>query len=424
MVRLGLRDVDPSAVCGDGTEAFFYWRNCTANADRLPGDKEDYCAKGGKNGVDKNYWFVSFEAAGSCYDEGSCSARRAAAPQLMSSASQPGSIFPSGALSCFPEENPNFYKSTMVFVPSCSSDEFLGDAGASVGKPAFRGARIMEAVFRRLARSLGSADVLVVSGAAGVMRAMRSRRIVRLLPRTVELRTVCDGCLLSDAQPLVPVAAQPCSTDSDCPPIVALPRAVAYWNATASLGVECVDGSCLLTAAMLGLLASPTGSTSLIHHNLFDAGTLRALRAWPADTAGSAANKFALAHAAETQQRLLRTGSTLIMAPACDGLGSHNVTLTASTGGGFTDKTQYYSVFVDSKNSFGAQVSSSYADLVYSLATDEQPALAAVDGCDAFDCNKACGNFDQCYKCGELVPSDSRGSRPQHLETHSQWNAQ
>ena len=81
-------------------------------------------------------------------------------------------------------------------------------------------------------------------------------------------------------------------------------------------------------------------------------------------------------------------------------------------------------MFVDSKNSFGAQVSSSYADLVYSLATDEQPALAAVDGCDAFDCNKACGNFDQCYKCGELVPSDSRGSRPQHLETHSQWNAQ
>ena len=26
--------------------AAFYWRNCTANGDRKPGDKTDYCAKG------------------------------------------------------------------------------------------------------------------------------------------------------------------------------------------------------------------------------------------------------------------------------------------------------------------------------------------------------------------------------------------
>ena len=39
-------------------------------------------------------------------------------------------------------------------------------------------------------------------------------------------------------------------------------------------------------------------------------------------------------------------------------------------GGGFTDKTQYYSIFVAGKNSFGAEVSSNYADLVYSLATN------------------------------------------------------
>ena len=409
MVRIGLSSVDSSAVCSDGTEASFYWRNCTANADRPPGDKDDYCEKGGRNGVDKNYWFVSFETAGSCYDAGSCNARRAATPQLMSSGSQPRSIFPSGALSCFPEENPNFYKSTMVFVPSCSSDEFLGDTGAAVGKPAFQGARIMEAVFRRLASALGSADVLVVSGAAGVMRAMHSQRIARLLPRTVALRTVCDGCLLSDAQPLVPVATQPCATDTDCPPTEKLARAVPYWNATTALGGGCTDGRCLLAPAMLALLASPHNNVAaLIHHNLFDASTLQALRAWPADIGGSAANKFALAHAVATQQRLLRTGSTLILAPACDGLagGSHNVSLNASTGGGFTDKTQYYSVFVSGKSSFGAEVSSSYADLVYSLATDERPALAAIDGCSIatrFDCNKACGSFNQCYQCGQLV---------------------
>lgn len=410
MVRLGLSDVDGSAVCNDGTEAFLYWRNCTANADRPPGDKEDYCAKGGRNGVDKNYWFVSFETAGSCYDAGSCNVRRARTPQLMSSDMQPRSIFPSGALSCFPEENPNFYKSTMVFVPSCSSDEFLGDADADavVGKPAFRGARIMEAVFRRLARSLSSADVLVVSGAAGVMQAMQTQRIRRLLPRTVVVRTVCDGCLLSDARPLVPVATRPCSTDTNCPPTEGLARAVPYWNATTHLGAGCVDGRCLLAPAMLALLASPTAVGGLIYHNLFDVGTLQALRAWPADNLGSAANKFALAHAAASQQRLLRTGSTLILAPACDGLasGSRNVTANASMGGGFTDKTQYYSVFVAGKNSFGAEVSSSYADLVYSLATNERPALAAVDECPVatrFDCNNACGSFNQCYRCGQLV---------------------
>ena len=145
----------------------------------------------------------------------------------------------------------------MVFVPSCSSDEFLGDTHAATGKPAFRGARIMQAVFRRIARSLAGADVLVVSGAAGVMRAMRSQQIIRLLPQALEVRTVCDGCLLSDAWPLVPVTKQPCRTDTDCPPAVALARAVPYWNATISLGPGCVDGSCLLASAMLALMASP-----------------------------------------------------------------------------------------------------------------------------------------------------------------------
>jgi hypothetical protein len=411
MVRLGLGAVDGHAVCGDGSEATFYWRNCTANADRAPGDKEDYCAKGGKNGVEQNIWFVVFESAGSCYDSRSCNARRAGTPALMTSVTQPRSIFPSGALSCFPEENPNYYKSTMVFVPSCSSDQFLGDAGAASSRPAFRGARILEAVFRRLARPLAAADVLVVSGEAGVMRALHSPRIAALLPRTVALRTVCDGCLLSDAQPLVPVSRQPCSTDTDCPPAVAMAHAVPFWNATARfLGADCADGGCLLTPAMLTLLAPSSGSTSLIHTDLFDYSQLRALRAWPATAAGSkAAEKYALLHAAVTRQRLLRTGSTLILAPACDGLTTasgdgRNVSVNGSMLGSFTDKTQYYSVLVAAKNSFGVEVSSSYADAVYSLATGELPALAAIDGCAAFDCNRACSDFHQCSRCGALVP--------------------
>ena len=72
MTRIPL--ADPSAICNDGTPAMLYWRNCTANEDRAPGDKGDYCAKGGKDGVDENVWFIAFEQAGFCYDSASCAA--------------------------------------------------------------------------------------------------------------------------------------------------------------------------------------------------------------------------------------------------------------------------------------------------------------------------------------------------------------
>ena len=349
MIRFPLApQTDALAVCNDGTPAAMYWRNCTANEDRAPGDKGDYCAKGnGKDGVDQNIWFIAFEQAGFCYDSASCAARKRATPQRMTSSSLPSSVFPSGALSCYPEENPNYYKSTTVFVPSCSSDEWLGDSGAGAGaaraEPQFRGARILQAVFLRLAGALaserGGADVIVISGGAGVMAALRTPEVRALLPPTAAVRAVCDGCLLSASAPLVPVAAQPCSTDADCPPAVALAKAVPYWNATATLGESCAAGRCLLAPSLLPQLARPPAPlrrspaepaaaaaaaavavpTALIYQNLYDVQTLRALRAWPAAHPGSAAHTFALAHAATVRQSLLRTGSSLIIAPACTG---------------------------------------------------------------------------------------------------------
>eukprot|EP01047_Picozoa_sp_COSAG01_P011291 COSAG01_NODE_493_length_16327_cov_5.632879_17_plen_588_part_01 len=219
------RVLDSQAVCNDGSPAYFYWRNCTANSDWAPGDKQDYCAKGGKEGVDQVVWMLVFESAGFCYDARSCAARES---HRTSSSWLPPTIFPSGGLSCFPEENPNFYKATTVFVPSCSSDLWLGDAAHSLGgsggggRTFFRGRRILSAVLRQLARPLAGADVLVIAGSAGVMAALHSPTVTALLPARLQVRLVCDGCLLSAAPPLRSVAQQPCTTDTDCPPKEAL----------------------------------------------------------------------------------------------------------------------------------------------------------------------------------------------------------
>merc|ERR1711998_350389 len=94
------------------------------NADRAKGDTTDYCKVGAPQGPSSDVWLIVFESPpGYCYDEQSCTQRT---PRLQSSNGLPDNLFPGGMLSVYPEENPNLYKAGMVFVPSCSSDLWLG----------------------------------------------------------------------------------------------------------------------------------------------------------------------------------------------------------------------------------------------------------------------------------------------------------
>jgi hypothetical protein len=449
------RVLDSQAVCNDGSPAYFYWRNCTANSDRAPGDKQDYCAKGGKEGVDQVVWMLVFESAGFCYDARSCAARES---HRTSSSWLPPTIFPSGGLSCFPEENPNFYKATTVFVPSCSSDLWLGDAAHSLGgsggsgRTFFRGRRILSAVLRQLARPLAGADVLVIAGSAGVMAALHSPTVTALLPARLQVRLVCDGCLLSAAPPLRSVAQQPCTTDTDCPPKEALvspssrstdisaphptdksisprtdrcaqARAAPIWNSSALLGPGCPGGRCLLEGAMLQTMGRRW--PALVFQDLQASSQLRALRAWPAPP-GSAARDYALALGALTQQRLAQAsaaaataaaaagarrwarGQLLVFAPACtgppppppppprDGSGAPMRSLLASDGSAFVDQMQYYGVGVAAKNRFNVSVTTSYSDMVYSLVEGEGCAAGGASHCQCWPAGRmtACAGGD------------------------------
>ena len=133
-------DDGAAAKCNDGSAAAYYYRNCSANWDRKAG-APDFCEKGTAEGVREVVWEIVFAQtdvaaaadatgnAGWCSSAAECAARKVSAANLTSSAGLPATLFPSGLLSGFAEQNPNLYKAVSVIVPYCSSDLWLGDAG-------------------------------------------------------------------------------------------------------------------------------------------------------------------------------------------------------------------------------------------------------------------------------------------------------
>ena len=103
-----------------------YFRPCCDGID--PGD---WC------NASARVWFIVFgngNEDGWCWDQESCARRRKTHPALMTSTGLP-TIFSRGddpfgsgigAFSKSGEANSNFYKSFAAFVPSCSSDMFVG----------------------------------------------------------------------------------------------------------------------------------------------------------------------------------------------------------------------------------------------------------------------------------------------------------
>ena len=354
------------ALCSDGTPAVFYVRRCnssyyhvsapfvtslslaTPSSSHTPPHtfQDESC----NNILQK--WIVAFEAgAGLCYDAKSCAQRATSAPSRVGTGAKSawskatlGNI--DGLLLPSPEANPNYYKATGVFVPSCSSDEWAGNSsvtvqreGGGAGKALhFRGRAIARAVLEDLAtlpafsanhsRTLPLADELILLAPAAIA-AQFPDLVQSSVPLAVRKKTrmICDGCNALDIPPLVSVAKQPCTGEADCPPLVTLRSAFAYWSgagrggggggrggaaATRAVAMSppapfagCAaaasgdPASCLMLPALLSNLDAMTRRRMLVQTPLFSSRLLRQLRSWPvvntSSSSSSASKAFALA---------------------------------------------------------------------------------------------------------------------------------
>jgi hypothetical protein len=299
-----------SALCNDGSPAAYYYRNCTANWDRHPGDPTDYCA------VPDTIWVIIFESDGRfVYNSASAASRPT---NLTTSVGLPPTLFPQGVASVDPEGNPNLYKQHTVVVPSCSSDLHAGTGATSVLNGSvwhFGGAAIARAVLADLftpaipAPRLGGANSVLIVGDAGIMTALDDlANIVRAgaddPARPPVVLGACDGCALFDVTPYAgPPTPARCTDDTNCPPSQALPAAVQLWGAATpawcNITAPSAAASCLLATTLLPYLATRSRTHALVHADAYDATQLAMNGAWPVSSqdAGGRMDGSALAYA-------------------------------------------------------------------------------------------------------------------------------
>jgi len=149
---VSLADFDPMAVCNDGSPAGYYWRPAAEGAGQ------------------EHIWFVLLQGGGQCYDIESCKkrAKHASSSENYKKTRRMGGVFAKAS---------PVYNANQIFVPYCSSDGYAGNVGAEDNPTGlhFRGARIIEAIFKHLvaARGLHPPHLVVFggysSGARGAM---------------------------------------------------------------------------------------------------------------------------------------------------------------------------------------------------------------------------------------------------------------
>lgn len=322
-------------TCNDGSTPAVYFRPCSANWDRKS-PSEDYCVN-----ITQRWIFVFQADAGYCYDARSCATRPRAAT---GSGGLPQSVFIDGILLPFAEANPNLYKATAVYVPSCTSDLFAG--GGAGGAPGFDGRAVVDAVLARFLAPhpdiapparLVDADQVVFVGPPGVLArlgafvsTLREAAAAADPPGNPVLAVtgLLDGGMLPGGVQPFNASAADCTTDANCPPATALAAAARLWwgpNATASswmpwcaaAGDPATAHECLLAETLVPHLLQPQSVGSgqrrpdapppqppprvLVQQQQYDAALLRAFGAWPAGgvngTAAAAWAEAALAPA-------------------------------------------------------------------------------------------------------------------------------
>jgi hypothetical protein len=139
--RVALTDLNPDAVCNDGSPATYFFR---------PG-----------SGSGASIWTIYFEGGGFCYDTPSCQQRWQSTKHFMTSTQLPEilndtTVSPDvnhwGINSGNATANPRFYNANQVYLWYCSSDVYSGDIEASnkTGGFTFRGKVIVQTLIQHL----------------------------------------------------------------------------------------------------------------------------------------------------------------------------------------------------------------------------------------------------------------------------------
>ena len=133
-------------------------------------------------GARSDHWLLFFKGGGACWTDDDCDERWRTQHQLMRTAGTP-QLRTDGLFSNDPTKNPDFHDWNVVFVWSCSSDQWMGDRAASdaTGGFHFRGARIVDTLIDDLLHrpvtgmsSPRGAAVLMVGGASAGTGAVRA----------------------------------------------------------------------------------------------------------------------------------------------------------------------------------------------------------------------------------------------------------
>ena len=198
--KFTLADIDPGAVCNDGTAAEYYLRANPASDLWLV-----YLAGGA--------WCSSAEDCearweGRVYPNFDCRLPPGQTEQrcFMSNKDFPEQCSKSGIFDASPD-NP-LAEANLVYIPYCSSDAFLGDMPPSAEVPwHFRGQQIVLATIDALIRTHGLGDALATllfgGGSAGARGAMAwLDRVPHLLPESVRVLGFLDSPYVIDEPPL------------------------------------------------------------------------------------------------------------------------------------------------------------------------------------------------------------------------------
>mmetsp|Transcript_18570 Transcript_18570/g.41169 ORF Transcript_18570/g.41169 Transcript_18570/m.41169 type:complete len:401 (+) Transcript_18570:142-1344(+) len=356
---------DSAAVCNDGSQAQLYFRPC-CNGETAG----DFCNESAP------VWLVVFgdgNADGWCWDAESCDRRFREYPALSSSSAlsqtfnRSGFTWQSevGAFSKGGEVNQNFYKSYAAYIPSCSSDLFLGKCEGSEADesgPKFCGKTIAKAAIRNLLPEInhyGAAQIILVGG-AGIMTYISE--LAAMLPTTAVVSAVCDGCAIQGLGKSE-AADSDCSDSDSCAPDTTLSLGVPLWRS--DLPASCGGWECLLSKPSDGLIQRAAGQVPLlVQQPLYDAKVFT--RA-----------KISLTNAtfaAGLRNRTLEAvaGAKVVLGSACSGPESsftHGEFFNVTFGGGIPPL--------------------SFASALYKLLHDQQDS-AIVDSCQGVDCNPTC----------------------------------
>lgn len=341
------RSTTDGAVCQDGSAAVLYYRNCSANWDRKPGGPDYcnvsnvrwiiVFQQGPRDELQSPLALTSAPNAGLpqsgdtgdflldkvtsgafCYDAASCLSRNI---NFTTSAGLPETAFPGGIGLPYAEANPDLYKSHHVFVPYCSSDLWAGNASTTFdhhwhevtstshrtnGTPAstaahFRGREITVNVLKSLFLddaisangNMATANSVLIIGGAGIMAHIDEySQLLLSLKRqatgnqsaVLDVLGMCDGCLIfSFTTPSIVNESALCTSDSDCPPSLALPQAQSLWNLQApSWCNELQPWMCYTAAPLLDYLTHTAETKVLVQASQYDRIQLASYGLWPA----------------------------------------------------------------------------------------------------------------------------------------------